>query len=364
MTLDERLQRAAHGVADRVEAPYVDLGAVRAGARDRTRRTQTSVVAVVVVMIAVAGVLFQLNRNAESLEPVTPTPGGVPVWYDAAGLHHGDVVEETPVEVWEKASPDLALVRSGALYRDPATDDVWFHPWAGEPRIVGRNSRAGPGGDPNGDLAAWFDGDELVVYDTSKGGEVSRNLLPPGDVVISGTGDHVNGGNLFRQVSEQQVVWNSGQAVQRLDLATGTVSELWNASGDGFRRELRDVHDDVALWSPRRGALEVTGTEGDDQRPAGLESLATLSADGAFVLAPWEGDGGEGHGAAIADVASGEVWKLPLPEFYAYVAWSYGDVALVLVERDQVLESFLACHATTQTCDRLPYDGTVTLPTS
>jgi hypothetical protein len=63
-------------------------------------------------------------------------------------------------------------------------------------------------------------------------------------------------------------------------------------------------------------------------------------------------------------VGSDEVWKLPLPHFYGYTAWSYGDVALVLVERDQVVESFLACHATTQTCDRLPYDGPVTLPTS
>ncbi len=32
MTLDERLRRAALGVADRVEPPYVDIGAVRDGA--------------------------------------------------------------------------------------------------------------------------------------------------------------------------------------------------------------------------------------------------------------------------------------------------------------------------------------------
>ena len=180
MTLDERLQRAAHGVADRVEAPSVDIGAVRAGARDRARRTQTAVVAVVVVIVALAGVAIQLNRNAKSLEPVTPPPGSVPVWYDATGLHRGDVVEQTPVDVWDGEGGDLALVRTGALYRDQANNDVWFHPWGGEPRIVGRDSREGPGGDPNGDLAAWFEGQELVVYDTAKDLQVSRTDLCSG----------------------------------------------------------------------------------------------------------------------------------------------------------------------------------------
>ena len=86
-------------------------------------------------------------------------------WYDAKGLHRGDVVEQTPVEI-EAAGRGhdgditgaLALVRSGAVYLDPATGDVWFHPWGGEPRIVGHNSAAGPGGDPNGNTAAWSEG--------------------------------------------------------------------------------------------------------------------------------------------------------------------------------------------------------------
>ena len=41
---------------------------------------------------------------------------------------------------------------------DPAQHDVWYHPWGGEPRIVGNDSYAGPGGDPDGDVAAWFEG--------------------------------------------------------------------------------------------------------------------------------------------------------------------------------------------------------------
>ena len=69
------------------------------------------------------------------------------------------------------------------MYLDPATGDVWFHPWGGDPRIVGHNSAAGPGGDPNGDTAAWFEGSDalertwqLVVYDTATGREISRTL--------------------------------------------------------------------------------------------------------------------------------------------------------------------------------------------
>ena len=251
MTFDERLQQAAHGVADRVEAPYVDVAAVRAGARDRARRTQTAVVAVVVVIVALAGLAIQLNRNAKSLEPVTPPPGNVPVWYDAAGLHHGDVVEQTPVEVWDGEGGDLALVRTGALYRDQANNDVWFHPWGGEPRIVGRDSREGPGGDPNGDLAAWFEGQEMVVYDTAKDLEVSRTIFVP-RAVVAGTGWRPRhwGQPLQAGVGPAGGVGLRNGAVYRFDVATGEVSELWNDRATGFRRELQDVHDDIVALVP------------------------------------------------------------------------------------------------------------------
>ena len=63
----------------------------------------------------------------------------------------------------------LALVRRGALYLDPGAGDIWFHPWGEEPRVIGHGSEAGPGGDPDGDLAVWSDGPEAVVYDTAAG---------------------------------------------------------------------------------------------------------------------------------------------------------------------------------------------------
>jgi hypothetical protein len=140
--------------------------------------------------------------------------GAVPVWYDAKGLHRGDVVEQTPVALVEPeqvvdadgelipARGALAVV-SGAVYLDPATGGVWFHPWGGDPRIVGHHSAAGPGGDPrivghhsaagpggdpNGDTAVWFEGSdplnatpgELVVYDMAAGREISRTMQSHG----------------------------------------------------------------------------------------------------------------------------------------------------------------------------------------
>ena len=154
MTLDERLRRAALGVADRVEPPYVDIGAVRDGARARTRRTQAAVVGAVVLVMAVTGLAIQATRDPRGVDPVVPpkVASGSPVWYDAAGLHHGDLVVQTAVELLAPGNEVtagggvLTLVRTGALYRDPASDDVWFHPWGGQPRIVGQRIDQWSGG--------------------------------------------------------------------------------------------------------------------------------------------------------------------------------------------------------------------------
>src|SRR5262245_9116707 len=200
--------------------------------RRATRRGRRRVVMVAAVTAAVvAGSVLAItglddDRRTAPLEPAKPVVGAGPVWYDAQGLHRGDVVEQTPVDlvVPERAvSKDqvipqegaLALVRSGAVYLDPATGDVWFHPWGGEPRIVGHNSDAGPGGDPDGDIAAWFEGSdalnagpgELVIYDTAAGREISRTVQARG--VDRSSGDHYPAGNRFLQVSAERVVWSA-----------------------------------------------------------------------------------------------------------------------------------------------------------
>ena len=68
-------------------------------------------------------------------------------------------------------------MRTGALYLDPATGDVWFHPWGGDPRIVGHNSTAAPAGTRTAISPPGSRRCELVVYDTAAGREISRTEL-------------------------------------------------------------------------------------------------------------------------------------------------------------------------------------------
>ena len=292
----------------------------------------------------------------------------MPVWYDAKGLHRGDVVESTPVELVQPDRPGsvspqnaaLALVRSGAVYLDPAAGDVWFHPWAGAPRVVGHDSKAGPGGDPNSDIAVWFEGSdplnatpgELVVYDTAAGREISRTLQKEGVADCSGTcGDHFPAGNGFLQVSTERVVWTSWTQRYSHDLRTRSTSEVKTPEAS----HLADVHDDVEVLV-ERGDVVLTVPGRAEQRYPELESHLRLSPSGNHVLAV---EGTEDrHAAAIVDIGSGELWRVP-SDAYAWIAWSYGDIALVDTEAE-----LLACDASRRTCERLPAERPILMPTN
>ena len=416
MTLDQRLTQAVHHVADRVTAPHVDLDAVRSRARTHRRRTVIAAVTATAAAVAVivAGTTLATGPDTTAPDPVAPVrllPGPVPVeavWYDAAGLHHGRRVEQTPVDL-TLTSPlpaeapagavgselgVLALVRTGAVYRDPATDDVWFHPWNGEPRVVGHGSAAGPGGDPRGDTAAWFEGTDLVVYDTARGREISRTTQHP--VVGGEYQDHVQSGHGFKHVSAQEVVWRSERpygvtseygeyGVHRFDVATERSSLLSEEPTDPEALvPLLDVHDSTRTW---RGAVDretdrsplVIDVLGRPQRLfRSLDAPAWLSAEGSFVVSDWWTD--DSHGVAIVDVGTGQTWKvaelvdertgetwsLSAKKNYFTFAWSYGDLALVRVEpwRGRAEETLLACDAVTHVCDELPTQGDVLTPTS
>lgn len=378
MSLDQRLTRAAHEVADRVVVPEVDLDSVRSRARTRRRATVAAAGAAAVTAVVLAGVVLVGAPDAEEPAPVDPNPSQIlgprgPVWWDAAGLHHGRRVEPTPVDlIGPTAVRDgandgvLALVRTGALYRDPATDDVWFHPWDGKPRIVGQGSATGPGGDPHGDLAAWFEGEELVVYDTAAGRQVSRTTkVPVDDAFVS---EHVAGGNGFMHVSTEEVVWRTEaetghDTVHRFDLATGISSLLFEEqTGVEYPDLLLDVHDDTRVWGKfTPAALVVQHDGGETAAPPGVEPGGRLNTDGSLLLSPTELDGS--HGAAVVDVRSGEMWPLPGRKSYAWISWSYRDLAVIDVQRDG-RDVLLACDAATRECAGLPREGTVVLPTS
>jgi hypothetical protein len=264
------------------------------------------------------------------------------------------LVERTPVDI---APLDgnmgtvgaLALVRSGALYLDPARGDVWFHPWGGDPRIVGHNSGAGPGGDPAGDTAAWFDGDELVLYDTATGREISRTRQS-NRAVTSLSGDHNPAGNDFLQVSADQVVWQGEDGLYTLDVRAGTTSAVELGA---TKTRVLDVQDKVEALFDRSLVVRAPGRP--DARYPDTEPRARLSPSGSYV-AVVEGTETR-HAAMIIDIRTGELWRLP--NGYPSNAWSYGDVAMVDIE-----DALYACDATRRTCERMPAEHPFLLPTS
>jgi hypothetical protein len=371
MTIEQRTDRALREVARRVEAPLVDVVAVRVAARRRhRRRVVLSAVPVVAAVAILAVLLGARNPKAGPPEPVVPPPGlamsGVPVWYDAAGLHRGEMVEQTAVDLLRSAAGDgvLALVRRGALYNDSVTHDIWFHPWGGEPRVVGHGSFEGPSGDPMGNVAAWFEGSELVVFDTLTGRVVAREHED--HVVCDWAAREGLQGNGFKHVSPFEVVWHScgGSGpwrVWRYDVASGVSSEIKAVSpGRTSFVAIDDVHDgSVVYWrTDYRDHSQALVVSSSDHAPHTHDDLdlGRLSPDGGSLLAA--AHAGRRGATVVIDVRTGAEWRL-WREHPAFVAWSYGRIAMA--SGDTVLR---ACDVGTHACEDLDHRGPVLLPQS
>jgi hypothetical protein len=312
-----------------------------------------------------------------AFEPGSPAP----VWWDADGLHRGELVEPTAVPLGAEegmtgiaATRHLALVRTGALYRDHRDGRVWFHPWGDSPRVVGRSTAAGPGGDPEGDTAAWFDGDELVVYDTVRDEVLSRTREPVGVSDRAEYVEHVGHGNGWVHVSPTQVVWRYGgdasYVVARRDLVAGTSESPWQPlPSSGTARRFVDLSSHTAAWVGGRAhggrgtfAWDSDETEGTTAVDAVLEYPGRLSPDGWWLLTAEIADGT--HGVAFTDLRSGETWKPFEESTYAFFSWAYGDVAVMLTNRraPDGPWTLTSCSASTRTCTDLDPRGAVALP--
>jgi hypothetical protein len=330
------------------------------GWRALTRVIAASLAVVVAVTVVLAWQFRSEGRQqASARDPVSARPPagfvGQPVWYDWKGLHHGDVVEQTPVSLFGQRGA-LALVRSGALYLDPAKRDVWFHPWGGKPRLVGHNSEAGPGGDPNGDTAAWFDGSHLVVYDTASGRTIGRTEQGDAAGATGGGGEHYPTGNGFLDVNAEHITWSSsdlqrGTSMYSHDVRAARTSAVRPPNG----RFVVDVH----------GGVQARGGDGDlfvqapglaEEHFSNLGPHVRLSPSGKYVLAVEETD--TRFGPAIVDTRTGEVWRTPMAG-YPWIAWSYDDIALVDTE-----DAVIACDAAHRVCKTVDLSRPVLLPTS
>lgn len=357
--LIERLHAVAEGFQMPPAAPADDVWRGRRRLRrSRVLMASAAAAAMAVILGVTAAVGGQDREGSDGLEPVEPpgvVVGAAPVWYDAEGLHRGDVVEQTAVRV---RSGTLALVRSGALYSGQANGDVWFHAWGGEPRVVGHNSFAGPGGDPNGDTAVWFDREELVVYDTDAGREISRTAQRPGvSACAEMCAENYPAGNGFLQVSAERVVWTESSSptdgIYSFDVRTRTASEV-RAPQD---RLFVDVHDRVSILEIVPGLdVVVSGPGRAEQRYRELYGRAKVSPSGNYLLAVEESE--TRFGAAIVDLRTGELWRVP-EDAYPWIAWSSGDIAMVDTE-----DALLACDATHHTCERLHAERPFLMPTN
>ena len=123
-----------------------------------------------------------------------------------------------------------------------------------------------------------------------------------------------------------------------------------------MRRQIR------AGRGPDTDALFIDVAGQDPRQIPQLEPIGRLSADGTWLLSPWSTD--DSHGAAIVDVRSGQRWDLPRGKFYAWISWSYADLAVVVVDREGARGPVLACGAVKRRCEQLPRRGTFLLPTS
>ena len=146
------------------------------------------------------------------------------------------------------------------------------------PRVIGHGSDAGPGGDPDGDLAVWSDGSELVVYDTAAQREVSRTSHAP----VSGhAGWAYVEGNAFKEVSSANW-WRGGPGGARSwwvwTWRTGETTKVWSRP---TRPELADLHEErPGAWSIRDGRAEATTLVQSSGQEVKRPTRSTLTAPG------------------------------------------------------------------------------------
>ena len=201
----------------------------------------------------------------------------------------------------------LALVADGVVYGDIESHSVWYQPWNGEPRIVGNNSEVGPAGDANSTTAAWFDGTELVMFDTATGRELARAEQRPRS--LPDPRRENTQGNTILEVTPDAVSWPAESGLYRFDRATGETTTL------SRRLKIKpsftgiDTHDGVTAVTTEAGLTGIISSTGKTLHTfeAGqLSGPLLFSADGRYLAGITELAGT--YHAVVADVGSGEIY--------------------------------------------------------
>ncbi len=145
------------------------------------------------------------------------------------------------------------------------------------------------------------------------------------------------------------------------DVSSGNISRSPDTAPDGRESSVLDTHDDAVAYAVDDKwhlVLDLPGRAPQDY--PGVDPYSRFSPSGRYVLS--EGapvaPTGPRHAAAIIDTGTGELRPVSGTR-YAWIAWSYGDIALV-----QDKDELLACDAARHTCEKLPAEPPFLMPTS
>lgn len=323
-----------------------------------------------------------LGSPSTAPDPIDRPPGpddwptgqvvrSAPVWAGADGLHLGNRVLDLAFDSQSAScgidpvcSPftSLALVGGGVVYGDHESHRVWYQPQKGPVRLIGEGSEVGPAGDPDGSTAAWFDGAELVMFDTATGTGAGPDHTGVSATAAAGErprqpdhGGHVRGSYLARQRENH------------FDRLSGTMSEMPGIPGGGVGGV--DVHAGRLARQNDAGVTEVVSPAGDTTlklKPGQLLSPMRFNADGRYLagirVEPT-------YGATIADTHIGEFLIPSRKDAYPWIGWGYGDTLMVIQDSEGTNDNnpfdksqLLACDVSEPSCQRLDRKGVITLP--
>jgi hypothetical protein len=349
--------------------------------------------------------------------PVTPTLTGKPsrlsrpsksgaVWADDNGIHLGDgMVGKVPFTAKRNCPQEddgicprftsLALVAGGVVYGEASTLRVWYQPWTGAARVIGQGSRYGPGGDPDGTTAAWFEDanrpgetrrDEfgvpqwdLVMFDTATGtatAKVTQKWGPTGPpegrlTPTSSQYEHAHG-NQINDVTPTTVTWNGYWTFDRLTGVTSPLpSTVYDPALPDRPDRVHDVHagllattDDPPEGVDPAGVARVVSPAGDitwKSQPEQFDSLVLqFSADGRYLAGVTPPD--KHYGAVVADTRTGALFIPSNDVYYPWIGWGYDDTLMVIRDETRRYSRLLACDVSKRSCQRFTVRGHITLP--
>jgi hypothetical protein len=347
MNVDERIRATLTLEAGSVTPPAVDVPALRARAGQTRRRRRVTAVSLAAAAVAAAvgiGVLLVPHASSEPTpapRPPTIVPTGTPprgaVWYDADGLHHGTDVYAVP----GTAAPiSIAPVRGGAVYLVPSTLHVRYQPWHGPARDIGRGSREanwllGPGSGPGGTTAAWFDGQDLVMYDTATDTEVAR-VSEPGRRVMPYYEHEF--GTRFRYVDAYYVVWDARDGrVLMYDRPRGRTTTIGHVSSGADGSRVVDWRPDMVASSGGDPAAVTVATTSESSAFHLPDVLADgpvrFSPSGLYLMALTDAGEGAPPDAAepvLMNTFDGSTWRPVESTSDASVGWGYGNTLMYL----------------------------------